>query len=419
MVFGETQYPRGDGGRLLNTTEIRKAKPKPGAYQLTDGLGLFLWVTPAGSKLWRWKYRHGGVQKTLSYGMYPDVSLEAARERHAAARKLLSDGIDPMARRKAERTKRASGDAHSFRSITTLWLNHWSVGKSVRHVDTTRRRLEANTLPMLGSRPITEIEAPEVVRMAKAIEKRGASDLAKRALETTGQIFRYAIAHGYCHRNPCADIKPGDVLKSTTKRHMARVSAAELPGLLRAIEVYRGHVVTRLALKLMALTFPRTAEMIGARWSEIDLEGRRWNIPAERMKKRKPHIIPLATQTLEVLGLLRSVTGDGEFLFPGERDPRKPMSNWTILMALRRMGFGGRQTGHGFRGIASTILHEQGFNHDHIEIQLAHVSRDAVSAAYNHALYLGPRTRMMQSWADFLERAQRGGQVVPFPPSEP
>jgi integrase len=394
--------------RVLNATEIRKAKPKAAAYQMTDGLGLFLWVTPVGSKLWRWKYRHGGVQKTLSYGKYPDVSLEAARERHAAARRLLADGTDPMAQRKAEKTKSATADAQSFKSIADLWLEHWSVGKSVRHVDTTRRRLEANTLPLLGARPIDAILAPELVKMVKAIEKRGASDLAKRALETTGQIFRYAIAHGYAKRNPAADIKPSDVLRPTVKRHMARVDAAELPALLKAIEVYRGHVVTRLAMKLMALTFPRTSEMIGARWSEIDLAARRWNIPAERMKKRKPHIIPLATQTLEVLELLRSITGGGKLLFPGDRDPRKPMSDWTILMALRRMGFGGRQTGHGFRGIASTILHEQGFNHDHIEIQLAHVPRDAVSAAYNHALYLAPRAKMMQHWADYLERTQRG-----------
>jgi integrase len=400
--------------RVLNSTEIRKAKPRVAAYQMTDGLGLFLWVTPAGSKLWRWKYRHAGVQKTLSYGKYPDVNLEAARERHAAARKLLSDGVDPMARRKAERTKRASDDAHSFQSIATMWLNHWSVGKSVRHVDTTRRRLEANTLPMLGSRPIAEIEAPELVRMVKAIEKRGASDLAKRALETTGQIFRYAIAHGYAKRNPAAEIKPGDVLRPTRKINFARVDARELPALLKAIEIYKGHVVTRLAMKLMALTFTRTSELIGARWSEIDVESKRWDIPKDRMKMRRPHVVPLSTQALEVLELLRSITGSGELLFPGDRDPLKPMSNNTILVALKRMGFGGRQTGHGFRGIASTILHEQGFNHDWIELQLAHAPRNAVSAAYNHALYLAQRAEMMQAWADHLERTQRGAKVLAF-----
>jgi integrase len=248
--------------------------------------------------------------------------------------------------------------------------------------------------------------------MVNAIEQRGASDLAKRALETTGQIFRYAIAHGYATRNPAADIKPADILKSTRKVNFARVDAKELPGLLKAIEVYQGSVVTRLAMKLMAMCFPRTSELIGARWSEFDLKARRWNIPAARMKMKSPHIIPLSTQALEVLGLLRTVTGSGELLFPGDRNASKPMSNNTILQALKRMGYGPlsaqRQTGHGFRGIASTILHEQGFEHDHIELQLAHTQRNAVSASYNHALYLAPRAKMMQAWANFLETTQRG-----------
>jgi integrase len=317
-----------------------------------------------------------------------------------------------MAQRKAKKLASAAADAHSFRSIAHLWLEHWSVGKSARHVDTTRRRLEANTIPLLGARPIDAILAPELVRMVNAIEQRGASDLAKRALETTGQIFRYAIAHGYATRNPAADIKPADILKSTRKVNFARVDAKELPGLLKAIEVYQGSVVTRLAMKLMAMCFPRTSELIGARWSEFDLKARRWNIPAARMKMKSPHIIPLSTQALEVLGLLRTVTGSGELLFPGDRNASKPMSNNTILQALKRMGYGPlsaqRQTGHGFRGIASTILHEQGFEHDHIELQLAHTQRNAVSASYNHALYLAPRAKMMQAWANFLETTQRG-----------
>jgi integrase len=399
---------------VLSETAIARTKPRESAYQLSDARGLFLWITPAGGRLWRWKFRHKGLQKTASYGKWPDVPLEVARERHGAARKLLSAGVDPMAERKVEKLAAATRDANSFQSVANLWLSHWSVGKSQRHVDTTRRRLEANTLPMLGSKAITEIEASEVVRMVKAIEQRGASDLAKRALETTGQIFRYGIAHGHCKRNPASEIRPADVLKSTRKVNFARVEAAELPALLKAIEVYRGHVVTRLAMKLMVLTFPRTSELIGARWEEFDLEARRWNIPAERMKMRKPHIIPLATQTLEVLDLLSSITGGGDLLFPGDRDPRKPMSNWTILEALKRMGYGGRQTGHGFRGIASTILHEQGWNHDWIELQLAHVPRNAVSASYNHALYLAGRAKMLQAWADYLEQMQRGSKALPF-----
>lgn len=192
------------------------------------------------------------------------------------------------------------------------------------------------------------------------------------------------------------------------------MSGRELPGLLRAIEVYSGKPATRLAMKLMALTFVRTGELIGGRWAEIDWEARRWDIPAERMKMKTPHIVPLSKQALEVLELLRSVTGACELIFPGDLDSQRPMSNNTILFALRRMGYGGRMTGHGFRGVASTLLHEQGWPHEHIELQLAHAPRNAVSAAYNHALYLGPRASMMQAWADFLEQSQRGGTVVPF-----
>jgi integrase len=364
-------------------------------------------VTPTGGKLWRWKYRFQGVEKLMTFGKYPDVSIDAARTRLSAARELLAAGVDPMAQRKAEKVAAALEDARSFRTVGGQWHEHWRVDKSAQHLDSTRRRLEANVYPHLGERPIDEIKTPELVRMVKAIEARGVGDLARRALETTGQIFRYGVAHGYCERNPCADIKPGDVLKPTRSRNLARVDATALPALLRAIEVYQGKVVTRLSMKLMALTFVRTSELIGARWSELDVEARRWNIPAERMKMKTPHIVPLATQTIEVLELIRSVTGGGELLFPGDVDRRKTMSNNTILEALDRMGYGGVMTGHGFRGLASTLLHEQGWPHEHIELQLAHAPRNAVSAAYNHALYVEPRMKMMQAWGDYLEKLQK------------
>jgi len=391
-------------------TEIRKAKSKDKAYRMSDGGGLYLWLTPAGGKLWRWKYRHNGEEKLMSFGKYPDVSLALARERRNDARKLLAAGTDPMVQRKADKV----AIENSFRSIASLWLEHWQHGKSPRHVDSTKRRLTANILPSLGARPIAEIEAPELVAMTKAIEQRGARDIAKRALETTGQIFRYGIAHGYARRNPASEIRPGDILRSTRKTNYARINAKELPALLRAIEVYPGTHVTRLALKLMALTFVRTSELIAAKWVEFDMEAARWDIPADRMKMRTPHIVPLAKQALEVLDTLRIITGQSEWLFHGDRSAKKPMSNNTILKALERMGYKGRMTGHGFRGLASTILHEQGYAHDHIELQLAHTARNAVSAAYNHALYLEPRARMMQDWADFLERTQRGGKLLPF-----
>ena len=400
---------------MLTDTEIRKSKAGEKPYRLSDGRGLFLFVTPAGGRIWRWKYRYDGTEKLMVLGSYPDVPLVLARERHAKARSLLATGVDPMEQRKAEKTALKATAENSFQSIAGLWWEHWRVGKSPRHADTTRRRMEQNILPQLGARPIAEIEAPELVTMVKAIEARGAGDLAKRALETVGQIFRFAIAHGHgVKRNPAADVKPADVLKQIKKTNFARIDAKELPGLLRAIECYQGRTITRLAMRLMALTFVRTSELIEARWGEFDLEARRWNIPAERMKMDTPHIVPLATQAIEVLEMLRSLTGAGELLFPGDRNPNRCMSNNTILKALERMGYKRRMTGHGFRGLASTILHEQGFEHAHIELQLAHAERNAVSASYNHAEYLQARARMMQRWADFLELTQRGGRVLPF-----
>jgi integrase len=398
----------------LTDTEVRKAKVGDKAYRISDGTGLYLWITPAGGKLWRWAYEYSGKEKLMSFGRYPDVPLALARERHLEARKLLATGIDPMAQRKVEKTAQMATSANSFQSVASLWMEHWQDGKSPRHVDYVKRRMEADILPCLGARPIAEIEAPELVAMTKAIEQRGARDIAKRALETTGQVFRYAIAHGHTRRNPASEIRPSDILKSARKINYARVDAKELSALLKAIEVYKGTPVTRLAIKLIALTFVRTSELIGAKWSEFDMEAARWNIPAERMKMRTPHIVPLATQAIEALEILHTLTGASEWLFPGDRSAAKPMSNNTILKALERMGYKGRMTGHGFRGLASTILHEKGYGHEHIELQLAHAPRNAVSAAYNHALYLEPRAKMMQDWADFLEVALRGGKVLPF-----
>ena len=350
----------------------------------------------------------------MALGSYPEVSLAEARNRHVEGRRLLAAGVDPMARRMAKKTASHTQSGTTFEAVATLWMEHWKEGKSLRHVDYTRRRLETNILPHLNALQIAEIQAPDVVAMVRDVEARGARDVAKRALETTGQIFRYAIAHGHTTRNPAAEIKPRDVLKATVRENYARVDAKELPALLRQIEVYSGTHVTRLALKLMALTFVRTGELIGARWNEIDFEQKRWDIPAERMKMRTPHIVPLSDQAIEVLRTLHTLTGSGALLFPGDRNPKKPMSNNTILKGLERMGYKGRMTGHGFRGLASTILHEQGFDHQHIELQLAHAPRNAVSAAYNHALYLKPRAAMMQKWADYLENMQRGNKVLAF-----
>jgi len=397
---------------MLTDTTARKAKPAEKLYKLADGGGLYLAVMPEGGKLWRWKYRFGGREKLMAIGKYPQVSLAQARELHAEHRRMLAAGVDPMARRKTEKTAEREQIENAFETIAGKWIEHWKEDKSLRHVDSTRRRLDANILPHLGKLPVNGIAAPDIVAMVRAVEQRGARDVAKRVLETTGQIFRYAIAHGYAERNPASDIKPRDILKATQKSNYARVDAKDLPELLRQIEVYQGTHVTRLAMKLMALTFVRTGELIAAKWSEIDFEEKRWNIPAERMKMRTPHIVPLSRQAVEALENLATITGKNEWIFPGDRDPKKPMSNNTILKALERMGYRGIMTGHGFRGVASTILHEEGYDHQHIELQLAHAPRNAVSAAYNHALYLKPRARMMQEWADYLEELQKKAKVI-------
>jgi integrase len=251
--------------------------------------------------------------------------------------------------------------------------------RSAQHTGQVMRRFEANVFPHIGGRPVAEVQAPELVAMLKAIESRGVNDLAKRALQTSSQVFRYAVAHGKATRNPATDIKPGDVLASRQKQNLARIDSKELPDLLRHIEAYQGAAITRLAMKLMAMTFVRTTELIGARWEEFDLDAARWDIPAERMKMKIPHIVPLSTHAVGVLQSLELVSGRGALLFPGERDHGKPKSNNTILKALERMGYKGRMTGHGFRGVASTLLHEMGFDHAHIELQLAHQERDEVS----------------------------------------
>ena len=400
----------------LTDTAIKTAKATDKLQKLSDGGGLQLHIAAIGSKsskLWRLAYRFEDKQKTLALGAYPAVSLSASRALAADARKLLGAGIDPMAQKAADKKAAGVANANSFEAVARQWWAVWGPAKSPRHAQYVMRRLEADIFPVIGKRPIASIEAPELVRMAELIEKRGALDIAKRSLQTTKQIFGYAVAKGRTKRNPATDFKPADVLTPRRKSNYARVDAIELPALLRKIEAYQGTPATRLAIKLMAHTFVRTGELIGARWSEFDLEAARWDIPAARMKMRTPHTVPLSPQAIEVLQTLHTVTGGRELLFPGERDHDKCMSNNTILKALERMGYKGQMTGHGFRGLASTVLHEHGFDHAHIELQLAHTERNEVSAAYNHALYLPQRAVMMAWWGSYLEGLTRGN-VLPL-----
>ena len=399
---------------VLTVTGIDKAKPAEKQYRMPDEKGLVLLVRPNGSKLWQLRYRHDGKEKTASLGQYPDVSLRIAREKRDAAREQVAAGNDPVAVKRAAVIAKAVATENNFEAVAREWWAHWKHARtSDHHVDQTLRRLIADVFPAIGTRPIAEIEAPELVAMAKEIEKRGAGELAKRSLQMCSMIFRYAIANGKASRNPAIDIRPSDVLKARKVENYARVGAGELPQLLRKIEAYQGRPTTRLALKLMALTFVRTSELIEARWAEFDLDAARWDIPAERMKMRQPHIVPLSPQAVDILRTLQTVSGGRELVFPGERDHSKPMSNNTLLKALEIMGYKHTMTGHGFRGVASTVLHEHEFDHQHIEAQLAHATRSSTSAAYNHAIYLIQRSEMMAWWGNYIESVGKGN-VLPL-----
>nr|WP_319563343.1 tyrosine-type recombinase/integrase [uncultured Rhodoferax sp.] len=405
----------------LTDTECKQSTcpPDRGFIRLADSQGLYLQVTKAGGKLWRWKYRIGGKEKVLALGAYgktpPALTLAQARQACDKAREALAAGEDPSQLKREAKLTKAMSDARTFEAVARQWWNHWKGTKSPRHVDYVIRRLEADVFPALGGRALTSITAPALLAMAKGIEARGAIDIAKRSLQTCGQIMRYAVAHGLIERNPAADVKPSDALKPHKKKNYARLDAKEMPELLRKIEAYQGTPHTRLAMKLMALTFVRTGELIAARWDEFDLEAKQWRIPEERMKMRLPHIVPLAPQAVEVLQILQTTSNGRALLFPGERDHQKPMSNNTILKALERMGYAGRMTGHGFRGVASTMLHEQGHAHHLIELQLAHQKRNQVSAAYNHATHLAERTAMMAAWANTLDKLRKGADVIQLP----
>ena len=287
-------------------------------------------------------------------GVYPAVTLAKARKERDNARALLETGQDPSEARKESKAAQAAASETTFEAVARSWHEQWKSARTDHHMAYVLRRLEADVFPALGSVHIADISAHRLVAMAKKIEARGALDIAKRALQTCGQIMRYAVAHGIIDRNPAADVKPGDVLKSRRKENYARVDSKELPELLRRMQVYDGTPLTRQALQLIALTFVRTSELIEADWSEFDLDGAEWRIPEGRMKMRTPHVVPLSTQAVDALRCLEEIRGDSNYVFPGDRDPAKPMSNNTILKALERMGYKHRMTGHGFRGIASS-----------------------------------------------------------------
>ena len=399
---------------LLSAVECKNATSDGvGVRKIHDGDGLYLWIYCDGRKYWRMRYWQAAKEKSLSIGVYPKVTLGDARKKREELRKQLQADLDPSAERKAANLRKKLSAENSFKAVALEWYNKQLHTWVPHHADDVKRRLESNIFPVLGKRPLGQIEAPELLQAIRAIETRGSYDLAHRVLQVCGQVFRYGIATGRCTRNLSADLR--GALTPHVKQHQAAVRAEELPDLLRAIAKYDeiGGKQTRLAMQLLAQTFVRTKELIGAEWVEIDLNNALWIIPAARMKMKAEHVVPLTRQGLAILSELRELSGGSHFVFPG-RNRDKPISNNTLLFALYRLGYKGKMTGHGFRAVASTILNEAGFKPDVIERQLAHCERNQVRGAYNRAEYLPERKRMMQHWADYLNLVEAGAKVIPM-----
>ncbi len=392
----------------LTHTGCKNAKAAAKPYKLADAGGLYLLVMPTGSKYWRLKYRHLGKERYLALGVYPTTSLLEAREARDKAKKQLASGIDPSFAKKEDKRRALQGAGNNFEAMAREWHANRCEGWTKRYADYVLRRLETDVFPHIGPRPIAEISAPELLDALRQIEKRGALEIAHRALQVCGQIFRYSIATGRAPRNPAADLK--GALKPFKQSHYAAFEAKDLPDFLRALEGNdaRLYQQTRTAMRLMLLTFVRTGELINAAWSEFDLDAAEWVIPAERMKMRSPHIVPLSRQAAALLKEQKLLTGRWPCVFPNQAHPKKCMSNNTILKALERMGYKGRMTGHGFRALAmSTIKEKLGYRHEVIDRQLAHAPRSKVDAAYDRAMFLPERRRMMQEWADYLDGLPR------------
>ena len=399
----------------LTDTRVRNAKSTAKSYKLSDGGGMYLLVTPDGARYWRLDYRFAGKRRNVAFGVYPTVTLASARTRREEARGLLAKDIDPSTVKKA--TKRAAKLAsdHTFEAVAREWIAKQRNRLAPRYYALVLARLEADIFPQIGSRLIADIGAPELLEALKKVEKRGVLETARRLRQTCGQVFRYAIATGRAKDDPSPALRGALGSPGRPRGHKA-MALTEVPNFLSALETYDGDPRTRLALRLMMLTFTRTTELRAARWSEfenLDENEPLWRIPAERTKMRSEHLVPLSQQAVAVLRELRMLPGSAAspFLFPSPSSERY-MSNNTMLYALYRMGYHGRATVHGFRAMASTALNEMGFRPDLIERQLAHQERNAVRAAYNRAEYLAERRAMMKHWADHVDSLRDSSRVV-------
>lgn len=402
---------------------IKAAKPQAAPYRLPDGSGLYLLVRPDGKKWWRLDYTHAGKRKTLSLGTYPETGLALARRKAAAERELIAAGTDPSEARKDRKTRQAAAReterrlaegiplADSFEAIAREWFVEHLASKAVSHRDKVIRRFEMYVFPWMGGRPVAEITAPELLTVARRVADTGALESAHRVLQTCGQVFRYAVQTGRAVRDPIGDLR--GALPTAKPVHMAAITEPkQVAELLRAFDAYEGTVIVRCALQLAPMVFVRPGELRNAEWADIDLDTAEWRFTAS--KTSTPHIVPLASQAVEILREVHALTGGGRYVFPSVRTSGRPMSDNAILAAMRRMGIAkDEMSGHGFRAMARTILDEVlGFRPDLIEHQLAHAVRDPNGRAYNRTAHLPERRKMMQAWADYLAKLKAGAEVV-------
>ncbi|WP_288427360.1 integrase arm-type DNA-binding domain-containing protein [uncultured Pantoea sp.] len=385
----------------LNVRQIDTAKPREKEYKLTDGGGLYLLVKPNGAKYWRLKYRVMGKEKKLSIGVYPDISLADARLKREEARKVVALGGDPSEEKRVEKLAQKANVENNFKAIALEWHEYKRTGWSKGYADDLMEAFENDIFPDLGKRPITDIKPLEMLTTLRKLEKRGVLDKLRKIRQACNQVFRYAIVTGRAESNPASELS--SALATPKSQHFPHLLAEELPEFLQALEAYSGSPITRLATRILMLTGVRTIELRLAEWKEFDFDKAIWEVPKERMKMRRPHMVPLSIQVVEALREIQSVTGRYSLVFPGRNDITKPMSEASINQVLKRIGYHGKATGHGFRHTMSTILHEQGYNTAWIELQLAHVDKNTIRGTYNHAQYLEQRREMLQWYGDYVD----------------
>ncbi|EPL7088932.1 tyrosine-type recombinase/integrase [Enterobacter hormaechei] len=394
----------------LTDLEIRRSKPRERPYTLNDGSGLSLLIEPNGSKGWRFRYRFDGKPKMLSLGTYPDIPLTEARLKRDEAKKLVVAGINPSDVRKREKQVREEERGNTFEAIAREWYekrtDRWSAG----YAEEMMKTFETDVFPFIGGRPIAEIKPMELMGVLSRLDERGATEKLRKVRQRCGEVWRYAIVTGRAEYNPAPDLVSAFVPHK--KEHYAFLKHEELPEFFRTLNTYSGSIVVKLAMRLQVLTGLRPGELRQGEWAEIDFEKRLWEVPPSRMKKRRPHCVPLSDQAIAILEQLKPITGHYQFIFPGRIHHSKPMSEMAMNVLIRRIGYAGRVTGHGFRHTMSTILHEQGYNTAWIETQLAHVDKNSIRGTYNHAQYLDGRREMLQWYADYMDSLEHGGNVV-------